>query len=352
MAIGQKTIPIDTTHWEISARAHIIEKYKGKDAIYLQAGGMTLKNQTFLNGTIEYDIYLKKEAAFPGVYFRSTKDGDSEQWYIRPHLPGKADANQATGVFKGITPWQLHFGPKYSFPYEYKYDDWTHVKIVVNNDQAQIYLDHATEPNLSWKLFNPIQEGEISFRGGNASGLHLANISIDKTATRMKDFSPIERKPIEGLVQQWVLSDKFEEKLLDNTSRLKSIIAARKWNKKVQVEEGTAANISRQITLRDDNPGNTVFAKLVVRSDKKQTKRFQFGYSDRVVAIVNGNPVYKGNNRWRSRDYRYLGTIGLFDEIYVDLKKGENTILLAVSEDFGGWLVTGKFEDMNGITIK
>ena len=34
--------------------------YKGKDAIYIQ-GAITLKDQTFLNGTIEFDVFLKEE---------------------------------------------------------------------------------------------------------------------------------------------------------------------------------------------------------------------------------------------------------------------------------------------------
>ena len=71
-------------------------------------------------------------------------------------------------------------------------------------------------------------------------------------------------------------------------------------------------------------------------------KKFEFGYSDRVVAILNGKPIYWGTNQWRSRDYRYLGTVGLFDAIYLDLKKGKNTLLMAVSEDFGDWLITGR----------
>lgn len=46
------------------------------------------------------------------------------------------------------------------------------------------------------------------------------------------------------------------------------------------------------------------------------------------------------------------GTIGLFDSVYLPLRKGENTVLIAVSESFGGWLVTGKFEDESGIEIR
>ncbi len=347
---SQTSIPIDTVHWEINARAYVLEKFKGQDAIYLQGGAMTLKNRTFLNGTIEFDIYLKKTSSFPGVYFRVHKN-DGEQWYLRPHLSGKPDANQAAPAVKGITPWQLYFGTKYSFPYEYKYNDWTHVKIVVNGNKAQVFLDHAKTPNLSWYLFNETKSGGIILRGGGLQAMHIANVKVDATASTLIDFKPIERKAIPGLISEWEVSDKFEEKALTDIGKLPALIKNRKWGKKIQLEEGTAANISRVQLLRDGKPGNTVFAKVVIHSNKKQVKLLQFGYSDRVVAVLNGKPIYQGTNRWRSRDYRYLGTVGLFDGIYLPLKKGKNTLLMAVSEDFGGWLITGKIPDMNGIRI-
>ncbi|MDH7444841.1 hypothetical protein [Aquimarina sp. 2201CG14-23] len=349
---AQNIIPLDTLHWEINATSYTLENYEGKDAIYIQRGLAFLKDTKFLNGTIEFDVYLTKRQGFPGVRFRAVDRNNMESFYIRPHLPGKPDANQVAPVINGITPWQLYFGPKYSFLYEYNYDDWTHVKLVVNGNRAQIYLDHAKKPNLSWFLVHEPQEGGIAIGGGGASPMHYANFKIDKNAYEIKDFKPIERKPIEGLISTWEISNKFEEKELKDVSKLKSLITSRTWDKKIQVEEGTAANIARQVVLRDKIPGNTVFAKISINSDKDQTKLFEFGYSDRVVAILNGRAIYKGNNRWRSRDYRYLGTVGLFDAIYLDLKKGKNTLLLGVSEDFGGWLVTGRFVDATGIKVE
>ena len=351
IGISQNNIPLDTIHWEIRAKSYVLENYKGKDAIYLQGGVATLKDTKFLNGTIEFDIFLKEDRAFPGIIFREV-DRDAEQFYIRTHLSGKPDANQAAPTVSGITPWQLYFGPKYSFAYDYKYDDWTHVRLVVNNNRAQVYLDYSAKANLSWTLFHTPQEGDILLKGGNASGMHLANFKVNKEEQDIVDFHPIERAPIDGLIPEWEVSDMFEEKLLDNPTNIKAVIESRTWGRKIQVEEGTAANISRVQLLRDGNPGETVFAKITIHSDKDQVKLFEFGYSDRVVAILNGKPVYKGTNRWQSRDYRYLGTIGLFDAIYLDLKKGNNTLLMAVSEDFGGWLITGRFKDQKGIKVK
>ena len=348
---AQNIVPLDTTNWNINARSYVLENYKGKDAIYLQGGGITLKDTEFLNGIIEFDIYLKEVSGFPGVYFRIRDGKDGEQWYIRPHLSGKPDANQAAPLINGVSPWQLNFGKKYSFPYKYKYDDWTHVKLVVKNDKAQVFLDHSEKPNLSWNLFTEIKAGEIMIRGGGMQAMHIANIEITHEEPELVNFNPLTRKPIPNLVPTWEVSDAFAEKELDNLKNLKTLIGARKWKGTISVEEGIAANISRKIQLQGI-AANTVFTKIIIHSDKNRQKLFHFGYSDRVVAILNGKTIYKGTNRWRSRDYRYLGTIGLFDGIYLNLKKGENELLMAVSEDFGGWLITGKFEDLDGIKLK
>jgi hypothetical protein len=348
---AQNIIPLDTVNWNINARSYVLENYKGKDAIYMQAGGITLKNTEFLNGTIEFDIYLKEVSGFPGVYFRIRDGKDGEQWYIRPHLSGKPDANQAAPLINGVSPWQLYFGKKYSFAYKYNYNNWTHVKLVVKGDKAQVFLDHSEKPNLSWNLFTATKAGGIMIRGGGMQAMHIANVKISHEEPELMNFNPIERKPIEDLVSTWEVSDAFAEKKLDNIKSLKSLISVRKWKGTIAVEEGTAANISRKIQLQERD-ANTVFAKIVIYSDKTQQKLFRFGYSDRVVAILNGNAIYKGTNRWRSRDYRYLGTIGLFDGVYLNLKKGKNELLMAVSEDFGGWLITGKFEDPTGVQVK
>lgn len=350
---AQQVIPMDTNALAINARAYIFEHFKGADAIYMQAGAFSLKDIEFLNGTIEFDVFLKEEQAFPGLYFRYQEESsNAEQFFLRPHLSGKPDANQAAPAIQGITPFQLYFGPKYSFPYEYKYDDWTHVKLVVNGDRAQVFMDGASKPNLSWNLFLNQKKGKIAFRSGRFTGMHLANITVDHTTPELVDFKPVERETIPNLIEEWKISDMFEEKLLDDPSNLDPMLSERKWQGKIQVEEGTAANIARIQKLRDGTPGNTVLAKINIQSDKDQIKLFEFGYSDRVVAILNGQPIYWGTNKWRSRDYRYLGTVGLFDGIYLDLKKGKNELIMAVSEDFGGWLITGRFKNSEGVKVK
>jgi len=114
-------------------------------------------------------------------------------------------------------------------------------------------------------------------------------------------------------------------------------------------ESSGLANISRLV--RWDKEKKTVFARLIIDSQQQQQKVFQFGFSDRVKIYVNGKLLYMGQNNYRSRDYRFLGTIGYFDTLVLPLQKGSNELWLAVSEDFGGWGIKCRFEDLKGVTV-
>jgi hypothetical protein len=46
-----------------------------------------------------------------------------------------------------------------------------------------------------------------------------------------------------------------------------------------------------------------------------------------------------------------LGTIGLFDDLYLPLEEGENEILFAVSETFGGWGIMVQLKNREGIEL-
>ena len=352
IAKGQ-IIPLDTTNWDIQAQAYLLEKHKGKESIYLQGGSITLKDVAFLNGTIEYDVYFKKEdRGFPGIYFRTQENGNAEQFYLRPHQSGNPDATQAVPTTRNVTAWQLYHGPKYSFAYKFNHDAWTHVKLVVDGDRAQIFLDWSEEPQLSWNTFHEAKSGSVILTGGNQTGMYLADIQVSLEKPTLVSFETKENTPLEGVIQEWSISDKFSEDQLENMQNVDDVIRERKWIGTIPIDEGTAANISKVHNLFDGSGKNTALAKIVITSDQDQQQLFEFGYSDRVVAILNGKPIYRGTNKFRTRDYRYLGTIGLFDAIYLDLKKGENELIMAVSEDFGGWLITGRIQEAKGLTIK
>ena len=81
-------------------------------------------------------------------------------------------------------------------------------------------------------------------------------------------------------------------------------------------------------------------------------KPLQFRFSDSVKVHFNGQLIYSGNDLFRSRDYRFLGTIGYYDTLYLPLLSGKNELVMAISEKFGGWGVQARFVDMPGISLE
>jgi hypothetical protein len=83
-----------------------------------------------------------------------------------------------------------------------------------------------------------------------------------------------------------------------------------------------------------------------------ETKKLSFGYSNFATVYIEDRPLYSGSTLYRSRDYRYLGMLGVFDEVYLPLKEENNEVCIKVTDCFGGWATMGCSEDMSDITLK
>ena len=81
-------------------------------------------------------------------------------------------------------------------------------------------------------------------------------------------------------------------------------------------------------------------ARFTVSSGAPQ--RVELGFSDRALVFLNRRLLYDGDDTYRSRDYRFLGSIGWYDALHLPLEEGANELAVAVSEDFGGWGVQAR----------
>ena len=77
-------------------------------------------------------------------------------------------------------------------------------------------------------------------------------------------------------------------------------------------------------------------------------RALELGFSDRAVVFLNGRALYRGDDTYRSRDYRFLGSIGYYDTLFLPLVAGVNDLVIAVSEDFGGWGVQARLAGLTG----
>ena len=365
---SQNIIPFSDKRWKIVGQGQMTEFYKGYECIYLRGARATLPDVQFLNGIIEFDLYLTEQTAFAGLFFRQTDPGNYEEFYFRAHQSGRPDSYQYTPVFNGDPAWQLyhdqfdavndgyiHWKPRaelngFNGVIEYPFERWVHVKLLVKNDRAELYYDNNPEPAaVIKKLLQEQKAGAIGVYC-NVSAMRFANFSYTQTNNvgLKRNEAALNSIPANSILQ-WQVSNTFKEDVLKDKNLLDAaFINKLKWTK-LAIENGGFANLARLSIVTDSN---TVLAKITVVSDREQVKKLEFGYSDRVKAFCNGQAIYSGNNSFRTRDYRYLGTIGYFDAIYLPLKKGENTLILSVSETFGGWGVMAKWENMDGIRVK
>ncbi len=146
----------------------------------------------------------------------------------------------------------------------------------------------------------------------------------------------------------WEVSDGFPgDKLNDKMTLSNDDLARIKW--RIDSEQSGLANLAR---VQDPKKGNTVFTRVEINSEKTQVKALKFGFSDSVKVYFNGQLIYSGSDVFSSRDYRFLGTIGHYDTLYLPLHPGKNELVMAVSEKFGGWGVQARFADMTGISLR
>ncbi len=348
-----EAIPFDSPRWRIEAAETRIEEYQGEDRLVLRGGLALIDDADFSDGVIEYSCAFPDARAFVGATWRVQDAANREEFYIRPHQSGNPDANQYTPVFNGLTAWQLYHGEGYGAPVDYEFDTWIPIRIVVAGDQAEVYIGDLETPALFIDdLKRETTSGAVGLSVANFGAARFADFRFEK-----KDNPELQgrgsnetRTGPDGSVLNWQVSTPFAESAIGESVEIPSSL------KEDLVMDDAAnraiglANLSRVHPLTRE--ANTVFARVTVVSDRAQSKNLAIGYSDRVRVFLNDHLLYSGNNGFRTRDYRYLGTIGWFDTITLPLQKGENELWLAVSESFGGWGVQAAFEDTDGLTIR
>jgi hypothetical protein len=348
--LGQ-VIPFDSERWLVEADTSRREEYLGQEALFLQGGGAVIRDARFLDGIIEFDIALPADRGFMGAVWRWQDWGNCEEFYLRPHQSGNPDANQYTPRFNYLASWQLYHGTGYGAQVTYTFNEWLHVKIVVAGQQAEVYLVDMEQPLLFIPdLKREPRSGLVGVSAGYYAPVRFANFSyvaVENPPLRGSAPEPAAIPP--GTVLTWQVSNSFHEAALAGKTRLRAGDKADLSWETLTSEATGLANLARLLSLSEE--ANTAYARVVIVAGRKQARPVRFGYSDRVRVFLNDRLIYAGNNTYRSRDYRYLGTIGYFDELYLPLKKGRNELWFAVSESFGGWGLMARFEDMTGITL-
>jgi hypothetical protein len=325
----------------------------GRPALKLAKGFAYVRDLDLQNGTIDADMAFSKEGEFLGLAFRVQSEDDYELFFLRSGLSGDREGLQYTPSFHGANAWQIYNLPTYAGAGEYPSDDqWFHLRVVVAGLEAKLYLNNATQPSLVIPdLKQGYSRGSIGFWGQSGGG-YISNViytpdNASYTAELKQEFVP-------GTLTDWQLSESFDAG--DRDPATYPDVRSLKWEKVVaenpgmvviqryrrdpnilpQNQPGTMAGTTK---IADRVPGSKfVYARTFIHADADQVRKLHIGYSDTVVVYLNGRPVYAGNNTIGAREHGFLGLLNPDnDAVYLQLKEGDNELMLAVTEFFGGW---------------
>ena len=348
-AVGQTVkVPLTLDAWDTIAVKPVLETYKGKECFLLSSGAIILKNTELRDVTIEADISFPQQRNFPGFAVRMQDLKNAEFFYVRPHQSGNPDATQYTPVFNGQAGWQLYYGEGYGGAFPFRFNEWHHIKIELHGLQAEFIIDDTTVIKVK-ELLTGWKAGKIAVI---AEGGPLRVANVQYTIRQGSEPTPlaVPANGAGGVVTKWQVSNAVNRRLFENQYQLTPAMKNNlKWTAQTSEPSGTI-NLARFGVWADST--NTMIAKLIIESASDQVKGLSFGFSDFVTVYLNDKALYYGADNFMSRDYRFLGTIGYFDKLFLPLKKGTNELWFVVSENFGGWGVKAKFENMEGISLK
>jgi hypothetical protein len=349
MALRPDTGPIDAARWNILDPNGRVMTYLGASSIFLDNGTAVLRDSSFADGRIEFDIALHGHASFAGIFFRGTSPDDYELIYLRPHRSRQWDALQYTPVFNGSAAWQLYSGDGYTAAAELPDNRWVHVRLEVSGYSARLFVDHAVEPQLVVRdLKRAWTRGQVGF-WGSLGGANFANLAISPVQSSEPVRTDAPTPP--GVISTWELSPVFDTARVPPDRLPGDEVPKIAWLK-VSPEPSGFVNIARYrapVVAREVKPAadsrDVVFARTVVTAGLPTRVRLVFAYSDAVHIFLNGRLLFQGDSRFRARDPGSLGIASLGpDVLYLDLKGGDNELIFAVSETFGGWGMAARIE--------
>jgi hypothetical protein len=302
-AAGQESIvEFDVEAWDLSD-GQVVE-HLGRQSII---GTAVLKDVEFEDGVIEFDVAATEGRSYPGIFFRMQSSENYERFYLRPHRTGLYDdALQYTPTFGGISGWQLYSGSGYTAATEFDKGRWVNVRVEVKGDQARVFVDGHSKPALEIdQLAFGSSKGGIALNTLRSGNAFISNFRYREDNSLVFDHVP-DPGTRPGVVTDWQVSQVLE---LDFTRHVR----------------------------RNRGQMDCIFARANIHADEGRTKKYAFGYSDIISVFLNGDPVFQGSAAYTQRDSSFLGILGTYDNIYLNLKKGDNELLVLVKEVFGGW---------------
>jgi hypothetical protein len=338
-------VPFDSSHWTLDAPHVAFVEHLGRHSMRLGGGSALLRNVQFQDGTIEVDV-SGKPSGFAFLVFRAAAANDGEDVYLRMGLSGTPDAVQYMPMYGGLGSWKLYHGPGYTASAVFDAKAWTHLRVDVEGRHASVFVGDATVPTMVVpELEGARSIGAIGVFEGTPGGSSDSVLFSNFRYTPRAPVAPVAAAPNAGpgVIRHWSLSATVP---VDRSARIDSLPAVARADRtpwqSVDAEPSGILNIARYRTMAGAR--TLVVARTVIHADRAELRRLNFGYSDDVTLFLNGRPLYGGRNGYEARYPSSLGLMTTDDAVYLPLRAGDNELLLAVAEVFGGWGLRAQLE--------
>jgi hypothetical protein len=175
------SLPADSPRWLLEGQAKVME-YQGRQAIYLDGGGATVKDFEMRDGVIDVDVATPANRGFFGIQFRISADDANAEWiYLRQHKSGLPDAMQYTPVLNTGLNWQIYNGPGFTGAVDIPKDSWFHLRLEVSGAQAKFFVKDMDKPALVMPdLKSGVQKGQIAL-AVLTGATYFANFEVHTT---------------------------------------------------------------------------------------------------------------------------------------------------------------------------
>lgn len=320
----------------------------------------------FKNGIIEFELKPTRHRAFFYVYFRqqgAKAAKQSEAIYVRTHKPNAPDTIQYSPVFQGKSAWQLYYGESGTAPANWDLDAWTKVKIEIIGDTFSMWVGDNNKPNIDkMRLMGATKHGGLSFRGFIPRGskaqytASIRNIKITPFAQQQKGVlqaqasDNVKTSPKQHAINQYRVSEAFAVPTKSET-QIPAAILAQPW-KTVKTHANGLLEILRHRKIPKDARIWAVATKVTLRSNQAKVCQINLGFSDALTLFLNGNPQFFADASYRYRGNRQEGILHPEQAtIFLNLKKGENTLNMIVADSFGGWGLQTHLLNCEGVDI-
>jgi hypothetical protein len=328
--------------WKTTVGKLEAKTFLGREALYLDRGIAYLPGSNLGDGTIEVDI-APTLPGFGGLIFHADAALNYEELYIRYVKSGLPDALQYTPVFKDEFSWQLY--PEYQAKLTYRPNEWVHLKLRLAGQQAQAYFYQAdTAAFVVDSLRVPNRSGMVGL-WSLAGGAYFSNFKYTPAAS-LQPNPMVKRRlvPNPKAIRSWAVSAARPFDYQQVQAPDWAAIGKLPWQQSTAEPDGTL-NLNRYATKQRagnyrNNSEDVVWLRYEWEASQAGLQPLSFEFTNRCFVYCNQQRLFSGNNSFALKGPEYLGNLDKqlrANTLYLPVRKGKNTLMVAVSSISNGW---------------